>query len=308
MSMDSPSDTLRRKLAARPAAGAPDSDAAVTLPRAWRLALVHGFAQTVGLAVSVEDQETAPLPSDRLCTLVERGDLAVLLEGPGGFGVAIFDVQMLAVLIEMQTMGRILTHDATPRAPTATDAGLIAAPLDRVLHLFDTHAAALPGSETAWDMRFATQLQDGRAIALALPDAVHVMTDLRLTLGAGTRKGRLRILLPRILPKAEAPDVSARVWAEGLEKGVMECQIALTAVLWRLHMPMDRIAALQVGDTIPIPACAIGEVQLMASTGAPLARGRLGRIGGTKAVALTLDDLPGPAADSMGALPIAGGG
>ncbi|WP_226782697.1 FliM/FliN family flagellar motor switch protein [Oceaniglobus trochenteri] len=259
----------------------------MTLDRAWRLALVHGLSETAGLDVVMGNHAVRPVDPPAFADLMEDGDLAILLEGVNGFGVALLDVQLMAALIEAQTMGRVLGRPATPRRPTPTDGAMMADPLDRVLALFETHGEGLPGALTCQGMRFATLLTEGRQIMLSLPDEAHILTEITLALGDGKREGRLRLILPEKLPVRDdtqgGPDPD---WHRGIESNLMAARAQLSAVLTRLHLPIEQVTEWQVGTLVPLTAKSLTQIALTSCTGTILAQGRLGQVAGGKAVML----------------------
>ncbi len=296
MTQGARSSTIRRKVAS---AAAPAPIGAMTLERAWRLALVHGLSGAAGLAVTLDSLSGRDVEPIDMGALMDTGDLAILLEGPNGFGVALFDVQMMAGLLEAQTMGRVLARPAQPRTPTPTDGAMIANPLDRVLTLFETHGQGVAGADLCFGLRYATMLTDGRTVMLALPDESHLLSEFIMVLGAGERRGRLRLILPRALPpKADTTDTGPE-WNAQLEQNLMGATATLQAVLTRLQLPIEVITGLAKGDLVPVPATALGRVALSTCTGTVIAQGRLGQKTGMKAI--LLDGMPEP---SPAALPL----
>lgn len=290
MNLGASQSAVRRKLgSARPPAG----EWQMTLARAWRLALVHGFSEAAGLVLTLETHTATSVDPPDMPALMGHGDLAILLEGVNGFGVALLDVQLMAALLESQTMGRALMRPATARVPTPTDGAMVADPLDRALVLFETHGKGVAGADTCFGMRFATPLADGRAVMLALPDAPHVLTDLVLSFGGGDRRGRLRLLLPAALPKPEGTGADP-LWHSGMERNLMGARVQISAVLTRLHLPIAQISIFTVGTLLPVSPTALGQIALVGCTGALVAQGRLGQSHGRKAV--MLEQFAGPVA------------
>jgi flagellar motor switch protein FliM len=82
----------------------------------------------------------------------------------------------------------------------------------------------------------------------------------------------------------EEPD--AVPWEAALERQVMAGRVRLTAILHRMHLPLARLGALQVGETLPIPGSALDETAVVGADDRPVAVGRLGQSGGHRAVRL----------------------
>ncbi|WP_108482130.1 FliM/FliN family flagellar motor switch protein [Oceaniglobus ichthyenteri] len=298
MSMGATQSALRRKLRA---VRTPANVQAMTLARAWRLSIVHGFSEAAGLVLTMDGHETTAIAPSEMPDQMGAGDLGVLLESAHGFGVALLDVQLLAALIEAQTMGRVLLRPSLARDPTPTDGAMIADPLDRALTLFEGHASGLEGAETCFGMRFATPLSDGRSVMMALPDESHIMTEITLSFGGGDRRGRLRLILPAALPKVDPVDVPDHEWNARIESNLMGAEAQLSAVLTRLHLPIEQVTEWKVGDLLTIPARSLTQIALISCTGSILAQGRLGQSNGNKAV--MLDNIP--EAPPVGVLPAA---
>jgi len=280
----------------------------MTLARAWRLALVHGLSESASLILTMDDLQTSMVEPIDMPRLLGQGDLAILMESNIGFGVALLDVQTMAALIEAQTMGRVLVRAAAPRAPTPTDAAMVADPLDRVLSLFETHGKGVAGAEVCFGMRFATPLADGRAVMLALPDAPHVLHDMTLAFGGTERRGKLRLILPEKPPVPDAAPVGDPNWQSRIEQNLMGAQAELVVVLTRLHLPIELVTNMKPGDMLPISAKSLSQVSLTTCTGSIVAQGRLGQAGGNKAMLLdrlSEVEMPSalPAALPAGALP-----
>ena len=75
-------------------------------------------------------------------------------------------------------------------------------------------------------------------------------------------------------------------WEAALERQVMEGRVRLTAILHRMHLPLARLGALQIGETLPIPGSALDETAIVGADDRPVAFGRLGQSGGHRAVRL----------------------
>jgi flagellar motor switch protein FliM len=277
---------LRRKAgAARPNAAPPPD--AMTWERAWRLACERSLSHAIGLSCRVRSVNATACPAPEIAGLVEEGDLPLLLEGASGFGAAVLDVQLMAAMIEAQTMGRVLGRPAAPRPVTRTDAALIADPLDRLLGAFEERAAGLGEAATAAGLRYATLASSAEAMALALPDAEHALSEIVMSVGEGERTGRLRILLPVRPPAPEIEKVGPDAdWSDTLARSLLASHTVLTAVLARHRMPADRVTRLAPGDLVPLAPQALSQVALTGCTGRVAARGRLGQSGGMKAILL----------------------
>ncbi|SER56868.1 flagellar motor switch protein FliM [Tranquillimonas rosea] len=255
------------------------------LRRAWRLALVKGLSGGAGLPAALTAFEQADVPAAERADLPEEDDLIALLEAPGGaLGVAMVSSQLVSAVIEAQTMGKVLARAAPSRQPTITDATMLADVIDRVLSTFDAEAEGYDDAPGR-GFRYGTRLADGRAAALALADAPHLVLRFDLALGVGTgRSGVLRLLLPQ--PKA-ADVYDPDLWRGRLEQAVLQAEVPVSVELVRLPLPVGRARDLQRGDLVPIPRDALSRARLAGPGGATLGWAHLGQSGGHRAVRLT---------------------
>ncbi len=311
------SPVLRRKT--RPAAVATDAPSPARL---WRRSVVHGLARIAGLTAAVEDVGFDAGGPETLPALVGEGALVALLEGPAGFALAILDAEVMAALVEVQTLGRVLSRPVAPRAPTSIDAAMITDPLDRMLAAHDLlvegggSAPEAPkpkpagkgagqgtgsGAETdatsaddeTWQgprnagFRYATQIKRVDQITPALADVQHHTVRFDLDLGSGARRGAIVLAFPEP-PDARAGPSGGRAadveWSDSIEATVMQTEMPLRAALGRLHRPIQDVTALQVGDILALPRMSLDQVRLTTPGGDTLAMGRLGRTGSVKAV------------------------
>ncbi|WP_168771095.1 FliM/FliN family flagellar motor C-terminal domain-containing protein [Palleronia sediminis] len=301
---------LRRKLSTPPRAEALPR---LTPERVWRRAFEFGLGRQPGVAVRIAAAERGLVHPPEVAAMVEAGDLALLLDGPDGYGAAIVPRGVLAGLIERQTLGRLLSRPVPDRAVTAVDAALVADPFDGVLAAQETLAAELSGAGIAAGFRYAAPVADPQTLPLSLADAPHDLWRFDLALGEGTaRSGVVRLILPRPAPAPAAASSAASHWAGRLEARVLDGRIALDAVLYRTEMEVARLRALAVGDTIRLTRRDLDGVAICAAGGVQVATARLGRAGGVKAVKIgapvseifTLASDPAP--DAPASLPDAG--
>lgn len=308
------SPVLRRKT--RPAPVATDAPSPARL---WRRSVVHGLARITGLTAAVEDVRFDVGGPETLPELAGEGALVALLEGPAGFALAVVDADVMAALVEVQTLGRVLRRPVTPRAPTSIDAAMVTEPLDRMLAAHDllvdggaAAAAGGPGPKTSgkvkgggtdpdvpadddetWQgprnagFRYATQIKRVDQIAAALADVQHHTVRFDLDLGSGARRGAIVLAFP------EPPDTRSgpaggpgadEEWSDRIHSTVMQTEMPLRAALGRLHRPIQDVTALQVGDILALPRMSLDQVRLTTPGGDTLAMGRLGRTGSVKAV------------------------
>lgn len=302
---------LRRKLVAR----RPGADIGRMTPlKGFRLAFARAAPDTADMDVGVRQVSETRLGRDLLRDRLPDNALIALIEGHGRrFGLAVFDPDTVAAAVEAQTTGQVGATPPPPRAPTRTDAVLLADLVDRVHEILEAETAEVELGRTAQGFRYATVLDGPRAVGLTLEDVTYRLFDLRVDLGGSVaRPGRILFAYPALDPVAtlHTPDA----WASALERAVEPAEAEISAHLARVSLPFDRLAALGPGDLIPIPREALARVTLVSASGVSLGRGRLGQAGGRKAVRLTAHDddfaathdrhvAPDPTADVLDMLP-----
>ncbi len=274
---------LRRKIGAT----APSTAPAITAERLWTRAMSHGFSRGLGAEVRVGRAVAAPILPEAAVGLASEGATLLLLDGPAGYGAAVIEPSVTAAVIEQQTLGRIRARPERPRAPTATDAAMLAEPLDGIFKLHEAMTAEMPAPRPMAGMRFATRLAEPHEIRLGLADAPHDHWRIDLAFGArGGRTGAIHLILPRAradrVEDVEAP--GGESWSRRFEGRLLGSEIALRAELGRVTMSAAEVRALKAGDLLTLPRRSIGRVRLVGPDGGTVLAGRLGQAGGAKAV------------------------
>lgn len=305
-------DALRRKIgmAADPAAGQGRGAAAL-----WpaELARAAGCLPGGGLDLQAEDLVAGMAPCLRaglaevLERLPERG-LFVLLSGPRGAGGVIgLDPEVLAGLIERQTLGRVTSRPVTPRRPTPTDAALATGLIDSALARLDSALAAEDDRVWAAGFRCSGHVEDPRRLGLLLEDEEYRVLPLTLAVAGGLRRGRVVLALPAqgrgeapVHAAASAQALAAARFRSGLSEAVMGAPVLLDAVIARVVLPLGQAMALAPGETLRLGPAAVDRIDLTGPDGRRVAGGRLGQTRGLRA--LRLDDAAMPAPRAEGGL------
>lgn len=295
---------IRQKLTAVPAAQAMAEGGAA---RAWPLALARAARDRLGLGL-----DCGPVRLDRF-SLAELLDLPpdraliAVLEGPrNAMGVLILSPEVLAAVIEMQTLGKVTQQPLIQRRPTRTDAAMVADYLDAVLIALETALAA--DADLVWTdgFRYASFLEEARPLALMLEDTAYKVLRCDCDLG-GARQGGLVLALPaeghgRRPERAQAqltPDPGLRMqFSSDLQAQVLAAEVRVQAVLHRVSLPLSAVLALQPGDLLPLPTAALDRIELAGQDGLKRGLGKLGQHRGMRAIRLLADDqatLPTPA-------------
>lgn len=282
---------IRQKAGARrPPPEIPPVTAAVALGKA----LARAGDATAGLSINATD-----VTEDRVVLSVLDGDIAehdllAIAEGADSrFGLLVADPDLIAAVIEMQTIGRVLPSPAHPRPTTRTDAAMCADFFDLVLEGLERAltAAQLPVASLCNGFRFALQLDDYRAAKMALPDIAYRRYRAVLDLGNGGKQGHLTLLLPF---DATKPPAAHRSGA-GPEKpsetppAILGARVELHAILHRVRMSLDNVSGLAPGMVITLTRDVLDTVELEDLTGQIRATCRLGQAAGQRALRIEMD-------------------
>ena len=300
MAQQRQASVIRRKIcAARDGA-----DPRVVSPvRALRLALARAADTLLDLPLVVATVEQCRIEAAEVETALGADGLFVLLDGAAGARAAMrLCPGFLAALIEVQTTGRVRPGEPRPRAPTRTDAAMVAPLVDALLAGFDEGMGADGAAPAPRGFHYGDRVEDARALSLLMRAAEFDFFRLTVDLGPGLRTGRLDLLLPSA-PSAPAPDGAPA--AAGARRGgdarapedmatvALAAPVALDAVVARIRLPLSDAMALAPGQRLGIAADSLGQVRLMGAGGHVAAQGRLGRRGGRRALRLSGTGAPG---------------
>jgi len=271
---------------------------AMSIAKALRLSVAKVADKMFDMAMSVIGVTREVAKGASIAGSFEGPGLLTLLDGPDRrTGAAVFDQALVGGLIQQQTMGCVLpvVEGAAPRAMTPTDASLCAPFLDVLLE----RAAPLPEDEADRAVmngfRFGSRVEDARILQLALEAAEYDVIRLTLDIAGGKRQGVLTLVFPiGVDPLMELPDEIGNEASEsahkiGLRDVVLELETEISVALTRLRLPLARIGALNVGDTLDLGVNGLDNALVLSADGRVLSRGRLGLSAGTRAIQLIAD-------------------
>lgn len=280
--------------------------AAMSPTKALRVGLAKAAQDRMRLALIVDKVSEDRLSLAELLDALEDRALLAVLNGPAeGLGLVALSPQVMAALVEMQTMGRVTQGEVPPRRPTRTDATMAVDFIDQVMIELETALAEELDVIWAAGFRYSSFLNDPRPLGLLLEDAAYRVFRLDLDLSLGAKRGTMLLALPaagRGMPperRGAAPVDPGAVWAQQMEQTVLATSVQLEAVLHRLSIPLSAVMRLQVGDLLPLPSASVEKLRLEGSGGRKLVVGRLGQARGFRAVKLSLSDAS-DLAQSMG--------
>lgn len=283
---------LRRKIAAHRRAPAARPDTGQMLGRALTRALRRAATPFEGLgllpgAVSVApgqalDDAVAALPDHGLVAALEDGEVRGLIAlGPG----------LVDALVEVQTTGRVEAVALPPRPVTRIDEALVRDFIDLTLAGLSREGAAIDGRDWPDRMGYGSRIRDRGQVNLLLPEADYIVLSVDLGFERVDRRAPLVLVLPsdpaRVQPVAPAQKAAADpAWIAARARMVDALRLPLEVVLMRLTRPLSEVEGLAVGDLLPFGPADLNEVALETAGGRALVHGRLGQVGGRRALRL----------------------
>jgi len=273
---------------------------AMTPNKALRLGLALAAEKGMDLALDVTDVRHVKLPHRAVEVTLDNESLLILLEGQNGEpGALAMDMQVMAGLVEFQTLGQVVPKPVTDRVPTKVDAALITPFLEDALMRY-VRMLAEEGEAPYWlqHYKFGAMMQDTRTLSLAMTAQDYQMFVLDVKLERGKKTGTMALLFPDVQVLVNEPEEDAETDAEKFQNGVKEASTVLNAVVGKISLPIAQIQALQAGDTLPLSEEAMQNATLEALTGDEIAEVRIGQLNGMRAVCV-----PGPVGAAPAAAP-----
>ena len=285
---------LARIAAAHRRQAAAARDRSALLAPAWGRALRHAAVPFKGLDMAPRQAEVAEHVdlASALDALPEHGLIAVLEDRDGARGLIALSHGTLDALVEVQTTGRVDTRELPPRPVTRIDEALCRDFIDLCLAAFSRETQSVEDRDWPQRMNFGSRIADRRQLGLLLPERVYHVMSAELALGEeGVRGGRATLILPRTrdpVPRATAATgVAPEAWRVALEAAMAEARLGLDAILIRTTRTLREVEALGPGDLIGFEASDLASVCLETPEGKTVLRGRLGQIGGQRALRMT---------------------
>jgi flagellar motor switch protein FliM len=301
---------LARIVAAHGRQAAAARDRSALLAPAWDRALRHAAVPFAGLELAPGRTEVAEHVdlAPALDVLPDHGLIAVLEDRDGARGLIALSHGVVDALVEVQTTGRVDTRELPPRPVTRIDEALCRDFIDLCLAAFSRETQSVEDRDWPQRMTFGSRIADRKQLGLLLPERVYHVMAADLALGeGGVRGGWATLILPRTgdpAPRAAAATgVAPEAWRAALEAALAEARLGLAAILVRTTRSLREVEALGPGDLIGFEASDLASVCLETPEGKTVLRGRLGQIGGQRALRMTDGAagvvppmVPGPAA------------
>lgn len=277
--------------------------------RAWRMALARSARDQLKMTVGFSDVTARQASLTEVLETPMQRALIVMLQGAGeGMGLLVISGQMLAAMIEILTLMRLAPNgpqDEDLRKPTRTDAAMAVEFIDAVMAGFErvlTEGDA-GGSDWATGYRYAAFIDDPRPLHLMLEECDYHLLSAQIALEDGNRRGDITLALPVPAPAvsdfiAPLADISfdlppaddGPIFTAQLAQKVQDLPVQINAAIAQIHVPLERIVRLQVGEVIALPLAGLDKIAVLGLDGQRIAGGRLGQNRGMRALRLT--DLP----------------
>jgi flagellar motor switch protein FliM len=290
---------MRKKLAA---ARLPDGDGGPGADRSWRLTLARAARDAAKLALDVTSLTLQKMGLVEVLELVPDLGLIAVLQGPAeSLGVLVLSPEVLASVVEVQTIGKVNRSAPPTRKPTRTDAAMSAGLIDAALSGLDVALEDEADLSWAGGYRYGSHLEDARPLGLLLEDRDYNVLLAQVSLGLGQREGLVILALPaegrgRKPLADEATDLGPaphHVFAEELAERIEGATCVMRATLARLSLPLGEITELAEGMVLPLRQCSIDRIRLEGLDGRIVGEGRLGQNRGMRAIRLV--EKPGQA-------------
>lgn len=242
----------------------------------------------------VERQETLPF-SDVLAGLTEPAPIAIhSIDGPDRPALIAVDPALAFHATDLMLGGDAGDAPALMTRPfTVIDNVVLGQMIDALATDFlSCLSAARPGAKIEGIRRLS--LEHETAMARVVPATSRTLVvRLTLLLGEAGREGSVAFVLPATtldaLGGVSATPATTDPWALKMRAATLEMEIEAVAAACRTQMTVAELSRLDIGQVLPLPAEALGDVALLVETEdgtADIARGRLGAHQGHKAIKL----------------------
>ncbi|MFY0619140.1 FliM/FliN family flagellar motor switch protein [Shimia sp.] len=254
--------------------------------KAMRLGFALAAEKGMDLALDVTKVSHARLPHRALQATLDEQSLLAILEGQNGEpGALAVDMQVLAGLVEHQTLGQVIPKPVSDRAPTRVDAALITPFMEDALMRF-VRMLAEEGEAPYWlqHYKFGAMAIDTRTLSLAMTAQDYHMFVLDISLARGKKTGTMALIFPDIQVLVEETPEDDISDAEKFQSTIKQASTTLNAVIGKLSMPISSVQAFQVGEVLTLPEDPMRTAKLVSLTGEEVADVRIGQLDGMRAV------------------------
>jgi len=190
----------------------------------------------------------------------------------------------------------------TTRSLTAIDMELCEDFLVGAINCFTRAMEETMGAPIARKLALAYMEQNVTQVSIAPPNADVMTIGINLDIGEAARNADFEIIIPlsvldslqsvRRTVETQTPDGSGGIWQAHMHQAVLNCPVAMTAIIHKKKLTTGQITDWKVGDVIPVPRTAVEQLELVlgpAGNRIHFAAARLGARDEQKGVRLTED-------------------
>ncbi len=282
---------IRRKIAGQTKGATPPARGAEAC---WPVALARASRDAVGLDLVAGPLKGGKVSLAELLDMPPDRSFVAMLEGPReAMGLLILAPDVLAGMIERQTLGRVTAQPPEPRRPTRTDAAMVAGLIDASLAALDQALVEEDDRIWAGGFRYASYLADARPLGLILEDAPYRVMRFEAALSGGKKTGTILLALPAegrgsppTLRQSKADAEEGARFQTAFADQVLASGATLDAVLARITLPLDEVMALAPGEVLRLGMVSVDRIDIDGLNGVRLGGGKLGQNRGMRAVRL----------------------
>lgn len=259
---------------------------AMTPTKALRLGMALSAEKGMDLALDVTKVSHTRLPHRALQATLDDQSLLAILEGQNGEpGAMAMDMQVLAGLVEHQTLGQVIPTPVSERVPTKVDAALITPFMEDALMRF-VRMLGEEGEPPYWlqHYKFGAMTMDTRTLSLAMTAQDYHMFVLDVTVAKGKKSGTMALIFPDIEVLTADAEEDELTNVEKFQSTVKQATTTLNVVVGRLKMPISAVQGLQVGEMLQLPDDPMASAQLESLAGEQVAEVKLGQLDGMRAI------------------------
>ncbi|WP_298256719.1 FliM/FliN family flagellar motor switch protein [uncultured Litoreibacter sp.] len=207
-----------------------------------------------------------------------------VLEGPDGVsGLIVFDGVLVDALIEQQTLGRISAAPRVERPVTEIDAALCTGfAASVVAKLAELSVDRRDASALAGFSYVAPQI-DRASLSLTMSEKAYDVLRLSLDLGPGLKVGQAILMFPAAVEQVKAAPKKIN---PDMVEAIQDCELGLLAYLPSVRLPVQTLLSMEPDMLIALPEGILEGAQLRDGRNSMLAKGRIGQIGGCRALRL----------------------
>lgn len=260
-------------------------------PRSVLRALRLAFARTAGdrfqLPLSVIGaKQSSRAPGDLTETAGEDWLLLQFCSGEGMSAAVCMDMGAASAIVQVQTIGEVMSTPPVAREYTDTDAAMVAPLVEEALVRAVGLVEAAADQSSLSGYEFRSRPPDLRSLTLAMVEDAYRVFELTVELGGGLRQGQISVILPEQAADQGADDTRPEEAGPNLEQvsGVVRAQ--LNTVISRMSLPLATLSGLVVGDVLPLIGSRLDRAEVLTIDRTRVAEGRLGQCGGMRAVRL----------------------